>query len=1283
VSKGSPVDIHEIEHTLWSFLDAGTGPPVRWLHLRSHEGAGNTRLLTRMKEQLDRAARWRRARVIFVPAPGEGDAVAMPGLGPLGNILFHLDQINWLRGTALFLSRFRNTPTRVKVRIAVKKTLLFALAVLLVLWGTYLSQSEIQEFATYLQKTPDTTTLVLMGAVALLTNRVLNIIDRDEFAEAEARTPGATALEPYRRPSGLANRLAAVAGDRQTLVLLVDDLHKLPKAELYFLRNLASSRQTLPPGVESSEARQILIVTVDPTGTVDVPSNAQIEDVSAPPLGERTAASDEHHRTRARALLDLVTGGKQGIWGLADLLALSVADMYESRTQRQWLDILSTARGAPFSRHLTALQLLAARSVRGLVRQLASTPLITIQGRSLYRDRKVAGALRALLAEEHPALLAQAHLFWARFYESAVPAEGIELVHHHLAEAASLALDEVEAYGAEPALTRLLDASRVWREEGDVETSTRALRLAKALLARRGDDARADLVDRFAEERALHYGTFALPLDDGPDDELPMLVNNRIWQIHQRCVSYLRSARKPEPIDDAGLPPAVQNLNRASYAEAWVWTIGENWLFHPPIEGAEEAPLADGGEFRLLALQVRQLVARYTFDKCRVALGRYRQRLQDTRPAERLLGLDAMWRLQQALYLDLLHAWWRQESNLLPDWERDTPYGQELVATARQLCLEPVEDLDKELPVQARAAFEHCLALANLLSLRAVQIRATQGLGQLLHRTSESFHGPGGDWWRSWDHLFDAALGMADDLGWIELKAGILWHRWSFFRTLDIRAAALDGLAFYEQALLTDAPDPVLAHWSSTIRVSLTGVTLPAEADVRLGAIWLDWCRLLDNPDVGSTVAKVDLERLKALLFATQSFQSGHDLDRAVATLAKAQALARTIFGTLAPLPKLGDADARAALYLFCRQCLVLHEDGCGDGIPTFKAGDVWKIFRRDDYYLPSALHSLLLDDADSLRKPWTPDAGALDDPSNPWLALETSDPRTVAPPRTWCEYRVRQLLGWFTGDSYAQADVVAGRVAGRWKKFTRPHESLFILAEAALDMPEMRPLDAIIIAFLQALHQHVAHDVPIDDIQRRTLALLIRYEPETPRWRELYLDVSAEIEALLEREAAHLDDRGNVNCLALLLTAQSYLEPLQSSSLVQAFEHQDATFADAQREREAILAECESALKAGLHADGWDLLQDYLSAGDPVPVTFLHIRVLDLADRCAAGAPALHDHRAAIHRRLETQALEYVRRFASTIPEQRGQELARRVLALLQRHITRRETTAASGARP
>jgi hypothetical protein len=911
-----------------------------------------------------------------------------------------------------------------------------------------------------------------------------------------------------------------------------------------------------------------------------------------------------------------------------------------------------------------------------LLGYLAGSPLFLLDGKSYHRERAMSSALRRLMECEYPACLGQAHLFWFAYYESTASSDS-DWIYRHVLEAARLMdPDSIRVVGLERLLMPLTRAARTWRENGEVLQSADALRSGAQLLKPGSGPVAAKLIEAFAAEWALLYSAAGLPeTGDGPDaaDEAPpqALTESPAWAVHAKNVGDLRLVPSSQALDDRGLSPEIQNLNRRADTDRQRQELGgDRWIYGDPAfrpEGEAASSFADPSEFALSEFHARQARKVGNAALFKTVMDAFRGRLSQVRPAEHQLGLLAAWQLGRALYTAVLYDWWRDRfTESGPSPTTDAAYGQ-LCDAAWAMCLEATGDPEEALPVQIKSSLEQCLALANLLSMRSLAVEATARLASLMNQKPSVFQTGNAEWWKAWDEIFEATIGLCEKLGWAYYEASIRWDRFNVFWKLDIRSSAWDALRFYE--LVRGFPEWAVAVWNREIESCLAGPALPRNLDIRLGELNEDWARLVQHVDTArleqAGIANrftVEESRIDAFTRAAQDYQGGGDLTRARGALSKAAELVKQRYGQLDPPPAAESRSERDLLFRFYAVCRSLDDDKAGKELPHPTAEQVWAMMRPGDHEITHALSDLLDRETDSLYDPWTPNPGTnIADRLNPSAELLFQQP-PASLPATLLEFRLRLLVGWLTGDSYSKPDDLRQVSAEKVPFFCHIEHCIFSLAEAGLPIPDIPDLDALTAALLELIYRSAVSVRPIHEKERQALRWLMIYRPRTQRWRDLYIGVCKELESLLEREAHQLNGAGEVGIIRIAFEIQTYLDPLEDSELRRAYYAHAGLTLQKIEDWKILLTDAEQKLSRGEIQACWDKIKEELAWDDLAAVTMQQLQLLDLALRCASGDSTLQEQVAVLQRRRDHLLDRYARRFLHTVKGKDEKELVERI---------------------
>jgi hypothetical protein len=285
-------------------------------------------------------------------------------------------------------------------------------------------------------------------------------------------------------------------------------------------------------------------------------------------------------------------------------------------------------------------------------------------------------------------------------------------------------------------------------------------------------------------------------------------------------------------------------------------------------------------------------------------------------------------------------------------------------------------------------------------------------------------------------------------------------------------------------------------------------------------------------------------------------------------------------------------------------------------------------------------------------------------------LQLTSQHPGQTKLPATLFEFRLRLLTGWLTGNSWPSPDDVGAAARDSWDRFSFPDRCVRKLAEIGLGIRDVPDLDQLIVALLREAHHQAANVEPDDDLERKALVLLMKYQPAHQPWRDLYVNVCRELDDLLKRESAQMRDSDDLSVVQLALLIQAYLEPLEDPELRAAY-YARATPAVKSEERQTIVTEAELRLASGEMHTCWNLLHDHLAWAAEPPPGILQLRFLDVARRCADKDPSLDGNVGRLTEQLQRLLRQYAHRFVKTVSgsnERRlAQQIERRVMGLFE----------------
>ena len=127
--------------------------------------------------------------------------------------------------------------------------------------------------------------------------------------------------------------------------------------------------------------------------------------------------------------------------------------------------------------------------------------------------------------------------------------------------------------------------------------------------------------------------------------------------------------------------------------------------------------------------------------------------------------------------------------------------------------------------------------------------------------------------------------------------------------------------------------------------------------------------------------------------------------------------------------------------------------------------------------------------------------------------------PGNRARPETLFEFRLRLLLGWLTDDSWPLPDDLSPTARNNWNDFDRPERCVLELARIGLGIKNISDLDQLIVALLREAHHQLGCVKRDAETRRNTLSLLMKYQPTSPTWRDLYAGVCLELDDLREKQ--------------------------------------------------------------------------------------------------------------------------------------------------------------------
>jgi hypothetical protein len=1272
-----PIEESRVDPKILSTLALCTRSSAAWVNLQTSEGWPGRALFERVRDRVLASPDLRDTLIVECDYERPGREPELPTLGPLGNSLYYLDPARKLGYLARVRARLKGG-TRRDWLIWVLRQCFFFL-VLALIFGVTLR-------ITGFDKSPWILALAVVLSIAIipLGDRWLKI----ESPGSDAPNPTAEELRPYKNVAKITEILGAIAGKASRILLLIDNLNRLNKAEMTVLDNVTS---TAPNSVVKAllNGRGLVAVTLDPQRSF-APMRSityQLPDQPAE-LGDMTDAVADRSRQKidieARSLVAEWEGGKQGSWGVLELLAICVTDLFHERSETSWREILNPNPGSCLSRSLDRADLLPETDPFESFRKITASGLYAPVRRSYYREHRLASGVSSVLSREHPALLKEAYQFWFEFYSDAVKKDDNREFVYRYATSAGEALAE----GADPQidvalLGALVEGAAYWRDQGETELSSQNLLLCHKLSALSRAALPESLFEDLAREWAILYSVSGLPQADGNEEKgvpgRPCLTAAKGWQVHVQQVRELRLGGSLMPMDESSVCPELRSLSRANAMGAALRNLGGEAAYSDPaLELPQPLSLAhaDMNEFGLRSALVYQADARVDEVGFKREMQLYRARLDQVRPAGDQLGLQAVWLLARAKYHVNLLSYYVNRTDSSP---ANSDQQRALEKTVQELALDGGDDAASSLARRTRTSVEQALRLANLLLLRGLSISATVWLGYLLYRCPDAFSEPDPLWWQSWDRILEASLQECADLDWITLEAVIRFERASFFKTIDVRSAAWDRILLYDAVVRSGYPPKFIAEHNKEITDELSGVNLPKAIHIRLAQMHEDLSSMRVHLNNSDTRAPEE-GTVQDLIFAAQHFRLADDTPSARAALIRAWAITSALW-TNADREAIEDRQTRNLAYVFYSECGDLPTEN-GDPLPRLDAKERWRILDQEDFYLPYALMILTKSDPKEALAPWTqPPECAYIDPVNPRLSLVTGEDGSPGPaPQTVYEFRVRLLLGWLTGNSWAAPGDVPNK-SDLWGRFCKPGDTVVALAMIGAQIRGIPELDEIVSALLEQTWRYASHIKPNDRLEHDALELLKDvYRHADPAWRERYIEVCSELAELMEREAEQSRGYDNVNFVDLVSRIESYLLPLLDPEARDKYNRNGSLGGDDARRQGELLDEARKLLDSGDSAECWVLLEPLLQTPEDRSVSILDLRILDTAQRCAARDPRLERQIPLLNHRMRELVVRYAEYFATAIRGEEAREVARRIANHVL-HIVRLQSSAAVSA--
>lgn len=984
-----------------------------------------------------------------------------------------------------------------------------------------------------------------------------------------------------------------------------------------------------------------------------------------------------------------------------------------------------------------------------------STLVQQVRDRVVYFDVLRCRALRLWLKNgDHSQLLAQAHLFWFRHY-----------TYRALKDRKRLKRDEVRdlsfpqqvnlksaAWHAAQIGVLLDSAPQVLQrasslneqQRGELSRDIAALMLGTAIIyADEGNlteandlvvDAlewvreykhpeQSELVDGAVALLWRHYWFSGNPLirerlqevpRDFPDLS-PPVTKSICERVNRRFEEMLQSQEKlsSSPAKTRIKDPVLININRLTEI---LWQIRKtHGLVEPALKDTTleipdpvVAKEFNAAEFQLRQLQIAAWTGRGVSDRLEQGLKDWRQRLEETKPIEGVLGSEVTYLLQTARYWHTLAEIYRVESERNDELEEGQEEAiEKLQALIVDACLKPpseeadLQQIGEYIWKNARSAYERALQIAALLDWQVPLLEACFHFGVLLEEyTPQNEQTELPPWWQRWDEqLFRRAIELEKDLHWIFHTPEIHLTRWEFFAEKDHEHSVEDAFNAYQSAKRAHYPIKLVLRWHQQVSSTLTNF---GDSDLdrrRCAELHEEWAHeLAQLNDVPKPEFKrLEYEQANSLHFAAQARRILKEFDACERLLNEAEQLVAK-----AQQEESDTEEPQSVRNL--RQGLKLQRAWMFNGQnrdEEYKAAvfELWSGLRIKDESCAIVLNSLLsIERAMKLLDcswPAIEDEAPHIDPANADLSLPAEwfagTPQIHL--RNRFEFRFFQLLNlinfvarstparsyfspdpervfapfalhsaaiyhWFGCNNYGEVVLRFGRVGME-----------FISGETQAKEYLIRLLVAVQFYFSQV--QQVDRD------ELEALQLLMHYEPSDDH-RVRYAQVLAESKYLLERELLAREAAEEPNWLAIANKVNRYLSVLVDATLqsnwinmgLQQTGMSPEQFLSLKTQRVEALVEAKARFDSGELGACRQLLKKVLPS-ERNPWIFLEdLQIFDLWLRCATAQDMsahangdLNKYTTALRKGTE----QFIRQFGLTIREIEGQRLATQLLDSIQ----------------
>jgi hypothetical protein len=1303
----------EIDRVIWNHLRAWfAGDENMWLRLDSGLGRGNTALLRNVEGKLNSEFGTQVEVLLAAPWNLVSQSELLPP-GPIAQTLYRVgieSPGGWPRRV---VSSLLNSHWGSRLLFLI--VLAFSIVVFV---GAVLAQGRLAAVTRL--------GLAGVGLVALalfVLNRLDEVIRKiwsRILAGPQPPRLDREALNRYRDEEFICRELLVRWRDTKRVVLLIDEAHTLGASELTLLNKLLTGRLHSEYIRPLWEQHQFLFLTIQlsepverPNGNVkferiepfsasEIDEIGQVYGAPASAIAESIASGNikllfedsysqllERVRSEMHAALVETAPSR---WGLPHLLCCIASSLYSAFSESELLGLFSPQSSALAQqleeRNLSALSV----SVHSLLPALEKIQLLHRDGRSYYRDTRVAKAVVEIAAEIDAATLKDAHLFWYRNawavaerhqqapgaprLNSPMRKEGLILggaYHLVSADCGSMTIDPV------PPSDQIAILSAAVRAACTIGSLDLALQYRDAsirvLERHSGNALTTDTLNEFSEAYWRFYWLFGRDLTDRtvlyPGDNCPTLGNLPIWRINKARYVYLMNGEVEASVAEVEIPAGwvdfahrTEMLLRARMEDGLLFDARNRKSFRLPAPTWDATLL--GEEHRLASAAARAAMRRGQEEGLLALLRSWREHL--LHPAEGAgVTQAALGDLFRGLYNAALLGYWRRHTNI----RKHT--ADSIRETISQLGLDQDSgERDPQLFLEMSVAYlEDALQMSLLLGMIPLAMEANLELGFLFawYRTNEhNVRSP--SWWKEWGDFLDAALRHEAILRWTATRPEVLRFRYDYFQRFDRSAASTYGLPLYRAMESAAFPRAVLLRWNLELRNLLTGTSASGYTHLACAELWEYYFNLRESEwKTNPADRAVQLDMLHALTLSSQEFRFGDDRPRAANSLAQATALCFALWGSDLPGPEVTIAERRERtifLAYISQRLALLGSDIEGRQSHTQLLRNAWAWCEPSDQHLTWYFREVL--SSDDLAFPTLTDP--FSDPINPQLSIGPSS----AAPQNSQEFRVRQLLTILAGNGYLDLNKIADAVRSRWEAYSFPELAVLQLAYS-VQRSKLRPEIVEVLACLLKAAYSGLLEKGHDEKRRKDIVNQLRYwDPTNRQWDEEHSRICIELEEIVATQIAEEKRSGQSGWSEMVTNLLGHLDRVNWSiinerhaSELRRRNQSEAEYRAYEQQRDAALQQSMGEYESGNLPLAYSILEQFVPGDDQEYVDIGDLKVLEAQIRCADHSPELEPFLASLESRLHRLALRYVEMFAGTISDAAEHHLALNLIRIVR----------------